>query len=120
MDQKKVNLFDDEDIKKQVIEVWATVFSASNIVIQHAKQFGFDGMVVVPNPNIHQLLVPVRLLSQWIEVFLCENMEYDQVRLMLNAKQQLLRMEMVAAALEAGDLENFNRTMEEIQNQAQI
>lgn len=120
MDTKRISLLDDEIIKQRVVEAWEAVFSASNIVIQHAKHFRFDGMLVA-NPNIHQLLVPVRLLEQWIDVFLSnEAMEYDQIRMMLNAKQQLLRMEIVAAALEADNREDFDRAMAEIENQAQF
>lgn len=111
-------LFDDDEIKQRVSSIWEKIFSASNVVIKHAQQYGYSGMGVLPDPNIHQMLLKIRILDQIIDVLLGEEMEYDERRLMLNAKQQLLRMEMVAAALQADDRVRFDRVMEELERQA--
>lgn len=126
MDDKKyaedgqVALWEDEVIKKRVLEAWDVIFTTSDTLIKHAKTYGFGGMLAA-SPNIHQLLVKVRALDQLFDVLIAsENLEYDEVRKLLNAKQQLLRMEIVAAAIDANNREDFDRAMTEIENQAKF
>ena len=49
-----------------------------------------------------------------------EALEYDESRFVLNAKQQILWMETVAAALIAGRREDFDAAIQKIKNQAHV
>lgn len=119
MDNKIALLIDDAEIKARVNIVWEKVFHASNIVIVQAKKFGFLGMDIIPDPNIHQMLVTIRLLDDQIDTFVGdENIEYGEERLMLNAKKQLAKMEIVAAALKANNREDFDTAIAELEGQA--
>lgn len=115
-------LFQDAEIKKKVEEVWAKVFHAGNKVLQHAKQYGFLGMEIVPKPNIHEMMVSLQLFSALIDVLITNadslGIEYDETRLMLNAKEQITRMERVAVALRANNRGDFEAAVKVLETQA--
>lgn len=115
-------LLDDHTIQVQVAEVWEEVFSASKKVIEHANLFGFEKMGVVPTPNIHDILLTLRIFNSIIDILLsrAESMDaaFDETRIMLNAKQQLLRMEMIANALKANDKSSYEHYIKELSGQS--
>lgn len=118
MDQKVADLFDDAIIKARVHKVWEEVFNASSIIVRHAKEYGFLGMTIIPDPNIHQMLVTISLLDAHIDTFLREAFDYDEKRLLLNAKKQLTQMEVVAAALSENNRSDFDVAMKGLEGQA--
>jgi pyruvate formate-lyase activating enzyme-like uncharacterized protein len=119
MDDKNIPLLQDAAIKDRVNKVWEEVFASSNVAIVHAKRYGFIGMEIIPNPNIHQIMVSIRILDEMIDTFINENgLEYDEKRKMLNAKRQLTTMELVAVALREGRREDFDSAMNELETQA--
>ena len=81
-------------------------------------------MVLIPVPNIHQMLIVLQGLTSIIDVLLksCESEEvgaaYDEIRLLLNAKKQLTTMEYVAVALKANNREDYDSALEELEAQA--
>jgi hypothetical protein len=115
-------LFADADIKQRVEIVWAKVFEASNRVLKHANNFGFSLMEIVPSPNIHEMLAALQIFSSVIDilVFHAEKLgiNYDEIRLMLNAQEQVRRMERIAIALKAGDKQDFDTALAQLEKQA--
>lgn len=115
-------LFDDLLIKAKVESVWNKVFESSNKVIAQARSHGFLGMEVVPNPNIHTMLVSLQAFTALIDIIITNaevfNVDYDATRLLINAKEQITRMEKVAAALKANNREDFDAAIGEIERQA--
>lgn len=119
MDDKVRELYDYPDVQERVNKIWEKVFLSSAIAINHAKKYGFLGMEIIPNPNIHDILVTVRLLDEMIDTFICDDgLEYDEKRKMLNAKRQLTNMEVVAVALKDNNREDFDRAIKELETQA--
>jgi hypothetical protein len=114
-------LYAQAEIREKVLAVWDRVFKASNKVIQDAKNYGFLGMDVAPDPNIHTLLVSSKFLAE-IVTFLVDQAEQrddiDSVRMLLNAKAQLLRLERLANELKANNEEGFNSVLSELNAQA--
>jgi len=123
-EDKVLNLFDEAEIKQKVFKVWETVFAASSKVISHANNFGFLGMEIIPSPNIHEMLAALQIFSSIIDILIvsAEDLEvsYDEVRLMLNAKEQLTRMERLATALKANNRSDFNLALQDLERQAVI
>lgn len=119
MNNKNPPLLEDQAIKERVNKVWEEVFASSNVAIVHAKKYGFIGMEIIPDPNIHQILVSIRILDEMIDTFINENgLDYDEKRKMLNAKRQLISMELVAVALRENRREDFDRAIRELETQA--
>lgn len=112
--------FFDELIKNKVLKYWEIVFSASGKVIKQHKDFGFNGMHI-PDPNVHTMVVYLRMHEEILQV-LFDNatllgLDYEQIRMILNAKEQISRMERVASALKAGNKEDFDTAMAELERQ---
>jgi hypothetical protein len=117
-----IELFDDLLIKTRVEAVWSKVFESSNKVISQARNHGFLGMEIVPNPNIHMMLISLQAFTALIDIIITNaeafNVDYDATRLLINAKEQITRMEKVAAALKANNREDFDSAINEIERQA--
>lgn len=115
-------LFDDAAIKQKVLEVWEKVFTASNKVISHANSYGFSGMDVVPSPNIHGMLVSLQIFSTILDILITNadklEVEYEETRLMLNAKEQMIRMERLATALKANNRNDYELALAALEAQA--
>lgn len=114
-----VGLFDDAQIKERVNKVWEAVFSASNKIVVQAQNYGFHGIELIPNPNIHVILGQLRILCAIMgSILTSEDLDYEETRLILNAKEQLTRMELVSLALLAGNREDYDRAISELERQA--
>jgi hypothetical protein len=114
----------DDAIKLFVERLWSKVFEASNKLIRDTKLFGFSEIEALPNPNVHQMLASLTV----IDVVLDQIMMMDQdgtvsigdTRLLINAKQQIFNMTMIAAALKAKDRESYDEAVRRLHDQAQI
>lgn len=118
-----IEYFGDPLIKSTVETAWAEVFKYSNKVIRDAGYFGFYGLEVIPNPNIHQMLASLSVVDSALDIMLtsCAEMvtlQYDATKMILNAKQQILNLENVANSLKAQNRDDFDRAMERLQKQA--
>jgi hypothetical protein len=88
---------------------WEDVFRASNTVITQSRLYGFGGIQIIENPNIRQILESMNVVSGMLDTIISNlgaadfDLGTDNVRLLLNAKEQVSRLEAVAAALAAGD-----------------
>jgi hypothetical protein len=115
------DLYAKEAIRAKVQDIWARVFAASNKVIYDASNYGFLGMEVAPDPNIHKMLVSAKLFTEVMSMLILEAENRDDtesVRLLLNAKEQLVRLERLANELKANNEDGFNAVLNELNSQA--
>lgn len=117
-----IELFEDIVIKQRVAVVWEKVFAASNKVISHANNYGFLGMGIIPSPNIHEMLITLQIFSSIIDILITNadklDVEYEETRLMLNAKEQITRMERLATALKANNRDDYEVALAALETQA--
>lgn len=117
-----MELFDDAVIRDRVITLWSVVFQASNTLIVQANMYGFELIEVVPDPNIHQMLMTMKgaesLLSIIIDNQVFGDLHYDDARKLLNAREQLRSMQEVAIALKANDGVGFDVAIAKLEAQA--
>lgn len=115
-------LCQDDDVKELVAKLWNRVFAESSRVIVHAAKFGFTGMEVIPDPNIHAILVRLEVFIAVIEVLLkpgvAEQFDDEDVRLLCNSHRQMNGMKSVAAALKVDDRDGFYRAVKALETQA--
>jgi hypothetical protein len=80
------------------------------------------GMESAPNPNIHMMLINLQMFDALINIILTNaevfDVDYEDTKLLINSKQQIIRMDRVAAALQANNLNDFNEAMIELERQA--
>lgn len=121
-DNEKIEFFGDKEIQKHVLELWANVFDASHKVIQDAKIFGFENMGVLPDPNIHQMLATLSVIDGMLEFILtltqAGKVDFNDTRLIFNAKQQILTMEQIATALNNDDRKGYDEAVDRLGKQA--
>lgn len=105
-----------------VAQSWEEVFQASNTVITQSRLFGLTGIRVIEDPNIPQILESMKLVSVMLDTVLGKlgtlDLDPDTVRLLLNAKEQVSRLEAVAAAIVADDEQLYNEAVEKLRQQA--
>jgi len=118
----KVSLFEDEIIKSKILKAWEDVFKASGNVIRDSGLYGFDGMELIPNPNIHQMMKSLKVVAV-ILADISENLDKidfdaEQIRLVINAQEQIRRMERAATGLLIEDRGMFEAAIAELDGQA--
>lgn len=117
--------FAQEIVKQKIEDLWSKVFESSNKVLKEHKVYGFTGIAVIPDPNVHERLVALQVFSAVIDVLLNASkagmeLEYEQTRQLLNAKSQITNMERVAAALTAENREDYDVAVEALDKQLVI
>lgn len=118
----EISDFDIAKATAYVSEAWTNVFATSNLVIKQSGLYGFDGIELIPKPNIHQMLATMTVVSTMLDKIIehlgCVDIPHHDTRLLFNAKQQILRLEQVAAALLAKDEPLYNEAIAELEKQA--
>ena len=123
-ENEKLEFFGDDSIKELVVELWGGVFEASNKLIKDTKIFGFQEIGIIPDPNVHQMINSLALISNMLEIMLTLSqtgqVDTEDTRLIFNAKQQILMMEQIASALNNDDRASYDEAVERLQKQAPI
>ncbi|CAG9933673.1 hypothetical protein [Candidatus Nitrotoga arctica] len=119
-----MNLFDSDEVKKRVDKVWERVFLNCNSVLRQSKIYGFYCCQEVPHPNMHALIVHLNIFSAVMNILVTQGMEtgvdYDQTRLILNAKEQLTKMERVAAAITANNKKDYQMAIQDMEKKTSL
>ncbi|WP_157889342.1 hypothetical protein [Chromobacterium subtsugae] len=108
-------------VNEQVEEVCAVIFSTATEVLRSVKQFGFQDLLLAPRPNAEDKLLRVKVYESILGVVITalEGHElYDLAKRLINAKEQILRLEMLINAVKSNDIEECRRLVDLLQNQA--
>lgn len=109
-----------EDTKHKVEELWSRTFAYSNKIIEKVQKLGFKRLGEMVTPNVEEMLITLQIMSAVFEVLGAHADDEDETRLLLNARQQILRMELLVSTWKAGDQEEFNKVVCELERQAQF
>jgi hypothetical protein len=112
---------EEEFHKKVAVKVealWAKVFESSNKVLHQHLKYGLSGFSEVPRPNVHDMLITLRVFDSVLDVLSHLELPYDQSRQILNAKAQITNMERVALAVEASNEVDYDAAVEALERQA--
>ncbi|CAG9932417.1 hypothetical protein [Candidatus Nitrotoga arctica] len=115
-----MNLYDSEEVKKRVEKVWERVFLNCNSVLRQSKIYGFYCRQEVPHPNMNALIVHLNIFSAVMNILVTQGMEagvdYAQLKSILNAKEQLTKMERVAVAINGNNKTDYESAILNIEN----
>jgi hypothetical protein len=121
--QEEQSLGDQEEVKAKLEQLWDRVFKNSNEILHQHVRFGFDG-VKNGNPHIEHRLVQLQAIEAVFDVLINNSrlgdLEYEQQRQILNAKQQITNMEMVAAAVKANREDDYREAVALLEKQLPI
>ena len=114
--------FGEKAIKENVERLWNNVMEAARKFIRDSKKFGIDEIGILPNPTVHQMLSSLRLTDVAFGMIIDDaedsKLDTDDIRLIFNAKQQILNLERVATALHKQDRASYEEAVRLIENQA--
>jgi len=117
------SLGEQDEVKRKVEELWGRVFKNSQEVLRQHVHFGFDG-VKNGNPSIDDRLSKLQAIETIFDILLNKSLigelEYEQQRQILNAKQQITNMEMIAAAVKANKEEDYLAAVAVLEKQLPI
>lgn len=123
-ENNNIEFFGDSSIKLFVEQLWSKVFDASNKLIRDTKLFGFSEIEALPNPNVHQMLTALAVIDNVLDQIMTMDsngtVNIGDTRMLINAKQQIFNMTMIAAALKAKDRASYDEAVRRLHNQAQI
>ena len=109
------------DVNQQKVEnLWARTFEYSNKIIKKVQNLGFTRFGEMVTPNIEEMLITLQMMSAVFEVLGSHADDANEVRLLLNAKQQILFMELLVSAWKARDQDEFNKLVDSLEHQAQF
>lgn len=118
-----VDLFGDE-LPPVAEALWTEVFQASNRILNHHKNHGFDEIEKVPKPNVHDVLETLEALVLTFQGLQTashvKGMSLYESNQVLNAHQQLSYMREVARALLAKDRERYETAIGAMKRQAVV
>lgn len=115
--------FDDIRIKEEVEKIWSNVFDSVYQVIRNSDLYAFDEIEAKSNPNIHQLIAATSMLEfmldRAVEFLECsDRIDHDLIRMLINAKQQVVLMKEIATALKIQDKAIYDLAIDRLKNQA--
>lgn len=109
------------DLPKAVEDAWEAVFKTTNTVITAHSSFGFTQLEAKINPNLNHLLMGLKVVESVLDtVYASELIEYDEKRLILNAKQQIGLIQRVAEALKNENKADYDSAIKALTDQAQF
>jgi hypothetical protein len=118
MNPPQLSMIIGNDVQPTVEALWDKVFQYSEVVLEHSRDFGFEGMHQ-PQPNIHQLVLYVGLLEGAIDVLTEDaNATPEEIRLMLNSRRRLGSIKAAAKALIRENQEDFDAAIKDLENVA--
>lgn len=106
--------------KHKVEELWTRTFVYSNKIIEKVQKLGFKRLGEMVTPNVEEMLITLQIMSAVFEILGAHADDGDETRLLLNARQQILRMEMLVSTWKAGDQDEFDKVVCELERQAQF
>lgn len=118
MEEEKTSLSNDEGVSSRVTELWVQVMDASIKVLYQAQTYGFSLIEIIPDPNIHQMLFTMRSIESILDVIIDDNifgeLNYEDIRKALNARESIRRMEQVVIALKADNKVDFEKAIDHL------
>jgi hypothetical protein len=110
-------------IEQQVDLICTDVFKTASDVLKSVDHLGFVNLLSEPKPNAEDKMLRVKVVESVFTAIIGyfeQNDKHDLVQKMLNAKQQILHLEMLIYAVKSKDMEESNRLVGLLGNQRQL
>ncbi|QWD60793.1 hypothetical protein [Polynucleobacter sp. MWH-UH35A] len=110
-------------IEQRVDQICADVFQTASEVLKSVEHLGFVNLLSEPKPNAEDKMLRVKVVESVFTAIIGyfeQNDKHDLVQKMLNAKQQILHLEMLIYAVKSKDIDESNRLVELLEKQRHI
>jgi len=117
------NKHDWEKITLAVENICGFIFKTTHDVLKSVGDYGLENLLFEPKPNAEDKLLQIKifesLFTQLITYFEKQD-KNDLVMKLLNAKQQILHLEMLINSVKSSSFEDCERLIELLSTQATI
>lgn len=110
---------DIEGLSTLLEKVWGDVFQVADKVLKAHLKFGFTQFVSGISPSIEEIVLGLRTVELVLDA-LYEQFDYEEQRLVMNSKQQILWIQEIATALQHGDKHRYEAAVAKMSAQPQI
>lgn len=110
-------------IEQRVDEICTDVFKTASDVLKSVDHLGFLDLLSAPKPNAEDMMLRVKVVDSVFTAIISyfeRNDKHDLVHKMLNAKQQILHLEMLINAVKSKDMDESQRLVGLLANQRHI
>lgn len=122
-EQNVSDFFGDILIKKEVEKIWGEIFDSTYQIIRNSDLYAFEEIEAKSSPNVHQLIAATSILEfmldRTVEYIECSDVvDHDLIRMLINAKQQIVLMQEIATALKIKDKDLYDDAIVRLRAQA--
>lgn len=100
--------------------VWDHVCENIVLILRECDMHGLVGILTAPDPSIESRIHALKKLDSICQVVIdnLTDAQYSTARIMYNAKQQILNLEMLLSAAKNGDNTNFDLAKDRLNGQS--
>lgn len=110
-----------EQISDQVEELWEEVMAVTNNVLKTHVKFGFAQFAENVTPSLDEILLSLQIVESILDtVGTSGNLDYAESRVVGNAKQQILWIQLIGNALKYGNETDYLESIKNLGNQAPV
>lgn len=101
-------------------DIWGHVCENIALILKECNLHGLAGILTVPNPSIESRITALKKLDEICQILIdnTSSAQYSTARIMYNAKQQILHLEMLLSAAKNGDNESFDLAKDRLNGQS--
>jgi len=109
----------DADARAVVEQAWGGIMKVAETVVKKHEEFGFSLIATKINPSLDDILRSLRVIEGIIDLLLPDMEEdFSLARMVLNAKQQIVRIGQVSVALKTDNQDDYDAAIRELKAQA--
>lgn len=108
-----------DQIQELVQEIWADVFGKANKILTAHTRFGFTEIEKGMNPSLQAIVLSLKTIESSLDSLDSSGvLDYEEQRLVINAKTQINNVQRVALALDQKDQDEYEKAIEILRKQA--
>lgn len=111
-----------KDLETVAGEIWDLVCHNIDQVLKECELYGLAGILIVPDPSVEARITALKVFevvcTSIVSALESSADSYSTIRIMLNAKQQLVWLEQLLNAAKNADSEGFKKAEDCLKNQA--
>lgn len=112
-----------ETLENIAVDIWNEVCKNIEQILKECDLFGLAGILTIDDPSLQDRIEILKKLDDLFELII-DNFDrssvehYSVTRIMFNAKQQILNLEMLLTAAKNNDEVGFNEIKNRLESQA--
>lgn len=102
-------------------EAWAEVLDVVSKFLKNHEQFGFELVAKKSNPTLEDMLLSLKTMGAILNILASSpSLQWDDQRMVLNAKQQIVWFEQATLALQSRDQGEYEKFVGMMRSQAHV